>query len=41
MEGGGHVSWSLLRGSSAPLDMGDLQDGHQQLESVLDVGRTV
>lgn len=41
MEGGGDVSWSLLCGFSSPLDVGDLQDGHQQLERVLDVGRTV
>lgn len=31
----------LLGGLRSPLDVGDLQDGHQQLESILDVRRTV
>lgn len=31
----------LLRGLFSLLDVGDLQDGHQELESILDVGRTV
>lgn len=41
MEVRGGVSQSLIRGFSSPLDVGDLQDGHQQLVSILDVGRTV
>lgn len=32
---------SFLRGLFSLLDVGDLQDGHQELESILDVGRTV
>lgn len=35
------VSVSLLCGLSAPLDVGDLHYGPQQLESILDVRRTV
>lgn len=35
------VSSSLLCGFVPLLDVGDLQDGHQQLESILDVGSTV
>lgn len=41
MEGSGDVGCSLLCGFSSPLDVGDLQYGHQQLESILDVGSTV
>lgn len=41
---GGHrwgVTCSLLRGPGPPLDVGDLQDGQEQLEGVLDVRCTV
>lgn len=41
MEGRGDASCSLLRGLISPLDVGDLQYGHQQLESILDVRCTV
>lgn len=37
----GDASRTLLRGLCPPLDVGDLQDGHQQLEGILDVGRAV
>lgn len=38
---GPEVSSSLLWGFFPLLDVGDLQDGQQQLESILDVGSTV
>lgn len=38
---GPDVSSSLLWGVFPLLDVGDLQDGHQQLESILDVGSTI
>lgn len=41
MKVGSDVSSSLLGGLFPLLDVGDLQDGQQKLESILDVGSTV
>ncbi|KAG7217177.1 hypothetical protein INR49_027718 [Caranx melampygus] len=37
MEDRSDVGCSLLRGLSSPLDVGDLQYWHEQLERILDV----